>query len=130
MQAIMLKTLFITAVIAAFIMLIVSVFHLGEAPRQQQPSPEPFSQTLQNKFFRAIFAKDELKKIARDPDSVAVESVSEVEHFHLKNGSDTLGFSVYYRAKNGLGGYQRDSRWLICNLYGNNVRFLNSGQEP
>lgn len=131
MQANMLKTLLITVVVAVIIGSVVHLLNPNIATRPQQPTPEePFSQTLQNESFRRIFAKDELNKVARDPDSVVVESVSGVEHFHLKDGSDTLGFSVQYRAKNGLGGYQKDSRWLICTLNGNNVRFLDPGQEP
>src|SRR6266403_1458061 len=125
------KTLLITIGIAVIIGSIVHLLNPNIATRPQQPTPEePFSQTLQSESFRRIFARDELKKVARDPDSVVVENVSEVQRFHLKDGSDTLGFSVQYRAKNGFGGYQRDSRWLICNLYGNNVRFLDPGQEP
>lgn len=131
MQANMLKTLLITVAVAVTIGSIVHLLNPDIATRPQQPaSEEPFSQTLQSESFRRIFARDELKKVARDPDSVVVENVSGVEHFHLKNGSDTLGFSVQYSAKNGLGGHQKDSRWLICNLYGNNVRFLDPGQEP
>jgi hypothetical protein len=78
-----------------------------------------------------IFARDELKKIARDPDSVVVEKTSDPELLPLKkNYGQMIGFLLQYRAKNGFGGYERESRCLICNVYGNNVRFLDRGQKP
>jgi hypothetical protein len=120
----MLKTSAITIVIAAIVVVAFQSFHPSE-PSKPVPAHEPFSQTLDNKFFRKIYARDELKKVARDPDSVVVEDVSDVTRFKLKNAGEALGFLVTYRAKNGFGGYERETKWIFCDLSGNNVRFMN-----
>jgi hypothetical protein len=127
----MLKTLGISLVIIVIITVTFHVFQHRSEPAKPNPTPEPFSETIKNNFFRPIFARDELKKIARDPDSVVVEKTSDPELLPLKkNYGQMIGFLVQYRAKNGFGGYERESRWLICNVYGNNVRFLDRGQKP
>jgi hypothetical protein len=121
----MVKNLFITLGIVAVILIVFYASNRGSPPYQApiaDSTPESFSETLKNPFFRKIFAHDEFAKVARDPDSVVVESASDVTHLKLKNGSETLGFLVKYRAKNGFGGYNRETKWIFCDLNGNNVQ--------
>ena len=82
------------------------------------PSPTPSLWVrLDDEEFRKPFAAEQLKPVLRDPDSLVIESFGSCDSRDLARLSKKLGkklcFQVQYRAKNGFGGYNRTSAWIV-----------------
>jgi hypothetical protein len=82
-----------------------------------------YSEQLETDIGREAVAAVYLKQVARDPDSVVIESTSVLEHRTI-HGKEVLIFSVHYRAKNGFGGYNRNVCWVVSDILPGNVRIL------
>lgn len=84
------------------------------------PTPDVSEKMVTDEGYRKDYAARGLRPYMRDPDSLVVESASLAIRCTLDYRPVEL-YKVQYRARNGFGGYNRDSAWIVYDIVADQV---------